>query len=148
MAVTSWLDVLRSAEKTALLQDGNSRPLVLPPRAGSMRPLPQGGPQPGWAELDLSQQPTAMPASCFCRGNRPREMTRVEPKSLVTHLKSSLYHLSPLRVLLVFPNNSFYIHHRPSGLYQEANSAPHLTDEETETQEGFRPNPGFADNQV
>uniref|UniRef100_A0A494BAZ3 Deleted in primary ciliary dyskinesia n=1 Tax=Mus musculus TaxID=10090 RepID=A0A494BAZ3_MOUSE len=33
------------------------------------------------------------------------------------------------------------------GLYQEANSAPHLTDEETETQEGFRPNPGFADNQ-
>lgn len=64
MAVTSWLETLRSAEKTALLQDGNSSPLVLPsPRAGSPRLLPQGGPQPGWAELELSQ-----PASCICRG--------------------------------------------------------------------------------
>lgn len=42
----------------------------------------------------------------------------VEPKSLVTHLK--FHYTRPARVLLVILNNSFYSHHRSSGLYQEA----------------------------
>lgn len=49
MAVTGWLESLRAAEKTALLQDGNSRPpassLVLYPRPGPARRRLQEGPQ-------------------------------------------------------------------------------------------------------
>lgn len=67
MAVTSWLESLRAAEKTALLQDGNSSPLLLSPRAGSARRLLRGGPQPGRPELELSP-PSATLASCVCRG--------------------------------------------------------------------------------
>ena len=37
MAVTGWLESLRTAEKTALLQDGNSRPLT-----SSLVLFPQG----------------------------------------------------------------------------------------------------------
>lgn len=36
MAVTGWLENLRAAEKTALLQDGNSRPPTLPPGASTL----------------------------------------------------------------------------------------------------------------
>lgn len=46
MAVTGWLESLRAAEKTALLQDGNSKPpvssLVLFPRVQPSTLAPPG----------------------------------------------------------------------------------------------------------
>lgn len=62
MAVTGWLESLRTAEKTALLQDGNSRlptsSLVLSPRVqpSALAP-PRRASKPGTAELEGPQLP-------------------------------------------------------------------------------------------
>lgn len=79
MAVTGWLESLRAAEKTALLQDGNSRPpvssLVLFPRVQPSTLAPPGrASEPGTAELEGSRPP-AKPGPAFeMRKLRPTEM--------------------------------------------------------------------------
>lgn len=62
MAVTGWLENLRTAEKTALLQDGNSRPptssLVLSPRVQPSAWLPpRRASEPGTAEQEGPRLP-------------------------------------------------------------------------------------------
>lgn len=68
MAVTGWLESLRAAEKTALLQDGNARPpvssLVLfpsPPRS-RLQEGPQSLGRQSWKGGDRHQS-----RSCICR---------------------------------------------------------------------------------
>lgn len=72
MAVTGWLENLRAAEKTALLQDGNSSPPI-PPPARAPCSFPPGSSPPCWRPLDgLSpkgkagrSQPPARASSAF-----------------------------------------------------------------------------------
>lgn len=65
MVVTGWLESLRAAEKTALLQDGNSRPRassLLSPRVRPSAPAPPGrAAEPG-------------PQSWKGRGRRPSQV--------------------------------------------------------------------------
>lgn len=77
MAVTGWLESLRAAEKTALLQDGNSRrparSLVPPPGSGPPRSRLGKGLR-AWAQS--RQRRGRHPSQVLQMGKlRPREVT-------------------------------------------------------------------------
>lgn len=69
MAVTDWLESLRAAEKTALRQDGNSRPpvsslvLFLTVQPFTLAP-PERASEPGTAELG-GWRPPPKPGPAF-----------------------------------------------------------------------------------
>lgn len=80
MAVTGWLESLRDAEKTALLQDGNSRSpassLDLYPRLRPSAPAPPKGPQSlGWQSWKGCGPHPSQVLLLHMRKLRPREMT-------------------------------------------------------------------------
>lgn len=87
MAVTGWLESLRAAEKTALLQDGNSRrpasSLVLTSRFRPSALVPPGkGLSLGRQSWKGSGRLPGQFAYWQKRKLRPREMTGLEPRSL------------------------------------------------------------------
>lgn len=89
MAVTGWLECLRVAEKTALLQDGNSRSpassLVLFPRVRpSALACPRRASELGTAELEGSRRHPSQVLHLQMRKLRHREITRLEHASLNT----------------------------------------------------------------
>lgn len=89
MAVTGWLESLRAAEKTALLQDGNSRPpassLVFSPRVRpSALARPRRASELEAAELEGSRRHPSQVLHLQMRKLRHREITRLEHASLDT----------------------------------------------------------------